>query len=377
MRNQTLRASALLIGTIIGAGIFALPYAIAKVGFIAGLSYILFLGVVVLILNLMYGQIVLSTNGKHQLSGYAQKYLGNNGKIVAVISVLLGLYGGLLAYIVKVGQFLHELTGVGSNLLWSLLFFSLMSLLVFIGLKIISRFVFLLSIILLIVILSVIILGIPHVQIGNLSTFDPAFLFLPYGVILFALGGSSIIPEMGGIFDREKRAKLKKAIILGTVIPIALYALFSLMVVGVTGALTSDDAVTGLQSALPLISRLGAVFGIISMSSCFLSLGTILKDTYQYDFGMKKIFAWILACFVPLTLFLLGLKEFVTVISVAGALMSGFEGVVIILTYYKSLKLRDKEPEYQIHFPKWGALILMSVFFLGILYQAVHYLSLL
>ena len=73
-------AAATLIGTIVGAGILGIPYVIAKAGFLYGFFIILLIGFAFLFLNLSTGEIVLRTKTQHQLTGYAEKYLGQWGK---------------------------------------------------------------------------------------------------------------------------------------------------------------------------------------------------------------------------------------------------------------------------------------------------------
>jgi tyrosine-specific transport protein len=78
--KQWFMASAMLIGTTIGAGFLAIPYVVSKSGFFVGLFYLVFLGLIILYLNLAVGEIGLRTQGQHQLTGYAQRYLGVWGK---------------------------------------------------------------------------------------------------------------------------------------------------------------------------------------------------------------------------------------------------------------------------------------------------------
>jgi len=77
MKRSVLEASATLIGTTIGAGILGIPYVIAQSGFLIGLFYILFLGLVMLTLNLYIGEVVLQgailkklTQGDPQKTSY-------------------------------------------------------------------------------------------------------------------------------------------------------------------------------------------------------------------------------------------------------------------------------------------------------------------
>ena len=54
-----LQAISLLIGTIIGAGMLGIPYAVKAVGVFPGLLLLLLLGVAILLVNLIFGEIVL------------------------------------------------------------------------------------------------------------------------------------------------------------------------------------------------------------------------------------------------------------------------------------------------------------------------------
>jgi len=59
--KHTTEAIALLVGTIIGAGIFGIPYVIAQAGFLTGLITLGVLGTAVIILYLYLGEVILRT----------------------------------------------------------------------------------------------------------------------------------------------------------------------------------------------------------------------------------------------------------------------------------------------------------------------------
>jgi amino acid permease len=61
--REFLIALATLIGTAIGAGLFGLPYVVAKAGFFPSLMMMFLLGLLALVSNLMYGEIILRTKG--------------------------------------------------------------------------------------------------------------------------------------------------------------------------------------------------------------------------------------------------------------------------------------------------------------------------
>ena len=59
--------TALLIGTIVGAGILGIPFVVAKVGLTIGLAYIVGIGILFLLLNLMMGEMGLPERGRARL----------------------------------------------------------------------------------------------------------------------------------------------------------------------------------------------------------------------------------------------------------------------------------------------------------------------
>ncbi|MEM2916630.1 MAG: aromatic amino acid transport family protein [Candidatus Woesearchaeota archaeon] len=89
-------AVATLVGTIIGAGVLGIPYVMAKAGFLTGLLVLLLLGMVILTVNLCIGEVVLRTKGIHQLTGYVGIYLGDRGRRLMTLAMIIG---NLLIYV--------------------------------------------------------------------------------------------------------------------------------------------------------------------------------------------------------------------------------------------------------------------------------------
>jgi amino acid permease len=88
-------------------------------------------------------------------------------------------------------------------------------------------------------ILIISLLSLSHINIANFITFDITKVLIPYGVILFAFLGAAAVPEMEQELIRNRKL-MKKAIIIGVLIPIISYLLFAVAVVGVTGLATSE-----------------------------------------------------------------------------------------------------------------------------------------
>lgn len=368
MNHRVYRATSSLIGTTIGAGMFAIPYVVSKFGFWSGIVYLLALGILNLILNLIYGEIILRTFGDHQLSGYGQLYLGKRGKAIATIALFFSLYGALLAYLVKTGEFLALISSVQNSFFWTIVFFLLSSLAIFFGLRAVSTLENFITVALLGLTLLMVGLGFGKINVLNLSRVNFSYFFLPLGVILFAYSGSSVIPEMEEILRREPH-KLKKSIIIGSAVPILIYLLFTVAVVGVCGNLTSDDAISGLSLFFPpWMVILGALLAILAMASSYLTIGYVLKEVWFRDIAIDKTLSFILACSPPLILFILGAKNFIDILQFTGAISGGLIGILTIKMFQKAKFLGGRKPAYSLSLPKAVIVLLYLVFFFGIFF---------
>lgn len=372
-------AVATLIGTVIGVGIFGLPYAFAKAGFFIGLIQLVLLGGVTMIIHLMFGEIILRTKERHNLPGYIEKYLGKRWEVLVSFSVLIGIFGSMVAYILVGGTFLNTLlnglTG-GANIFSQnslyIIFWIFLTALILLGLKTIEIVEFSMTIFLIIAVGGIALLSMPYVHTINLLSTNSLNVFMPYGVILFSLAGTVAIPEMREILSGNEK-KIRSAIILGILVPILVYALFSFVINGVTGTATSQEALTGLYNAVGgHIYILGAIFGILAIATSYITFGYYLYETFLYDYNMNKVLAHLLIALVPITFVLFGVRNFIAIISFLGAVMGGFEGIAMILAYLKAKKIGDRMPEYSLKIPHAVYYFLILIFILGIIYTVIY-----
>lgn len=377
MRNKNFYlAVAILIGTIVGAGIFGLPYAAAKIGFVPGIFYLFILGAIVFLIHLCYGEVVLRTKENHSLPGYARIYLGRKTEKIALLVDIIGLSGTLLAYLIVIGQFLKIIFG---NLLeinafqWSVVFFIFASVAIFREFKTIPQLELWITLGFILIILIVLFPIAPLIEIDNLKGFNSEFFFLPFGVFLFAIEGSLAIPLMEEIL-REDKKKFKRAITLGTLIPIFIYFLFILVLVGAVGRDISENTIYSLKDLLgERVLFLGALLGTLTIASSYLTTGLNLVKIYQWDLKLKKILSWVLACFLPFGLFLLGFRSFIEVIGITGTFSVGLGGILMIFCFIRAKKLGQEKPAYQINFPKIIIWLILSVFVLAIIWQLIEF----
>lgn len=363
-------AVAVLIGGVVGVGVFGVPFAFAKAGFLTGFLFLAGLTLFTLITNLAYGEIILRTNRTHGIVGYAGIYLGDFWKKVAFFTFVLGAYAALLAYIIVGGEFLANIFSwqfFFSSGTLSFFFFLAGALAVAGGLRAVATIDVLMSFLYIAGVGLILAWGLPHITVDHFTTFNRDYWFLPYGVLMFALAGSSVVLQREVLAGEENR--LKKAIIWGTLIPAVIYLLFSLAVVGVSGGDTSPEAFSGLRSFLGgRIIWLGSVFGLLAIFTSFLTLGDVLRESFRHDFHLKKVWAWLLTILPPWVMFNMGADNFINVISLAGAIAVGAQSIMLIFIYSKVKRLGHRLPEYSLHLPMPFWYAMMAIAFFGIIY---------
>ncbi len=374
-RRNVFYALATLIGTIIGAGIFGLPYVFSRAGFPIGLLFLFVLGFITTLLHLMFGEVILRTKGKHRIVGLAKLYFGGKWARVCAVIVFLGLYSSLLAYIILGGTFLSLLFGGENEILPFLLFFFFGSVFVFLGVRSISEVELVMSLALVGIIALFFIRGLPHISLSYFFGVDLRHAFLPYGVVLFSLAGMAAIPELPEILGSSRLRSFFPVIVWGTVIPIALYVLFVWSVVGVTGRETSPEAIAELVPYLgKSIVVMGAVFGLLAVFSSFLVLGVNLRDTFMYDYHIPRFVSWALTVGIPALLFLAGVKGFIPVMGFAGGVAGGLASIIIVLLHSSAAKHGENKPVYRIFLPSWAKVVLVTLFVLGIVIETLFVL---
>ncbi len=375
--KKFLFATAVLMSTIVGVGIFSLPYSGAQSGFLIAAVFLLVLTGIMIFLHLSYGEIVSRTKGKHRLVGYAEHYLGSWGRRIVGLSVIVGFYGSLLIYIIVGGNFLYTIFSPFLNfspVVFNLIFFAIGAIVVYFGIRLIAELDFLMSLFLILIVFLIFFFGFSQIDINNLKEINIKGLFFPYGAILYALAGMSAIPEIREILPKNSKV-YKTSIILGTIIPAILYFIFMFTVIGLTGSNTSSEAISGLAVLLgKKIIFIGALFGFLATITSFFILGLSLKKTFLYDFKINKRLAWLLVCLIPLILFVLGLRNFIPMIILLGALMAAIEGSAIFLIYKRAKKFGNQAPDYSLKAPDFLRYIVILVFALGFIYTLLSVL---
>ncbi len=355
----------ILTGTTIGAGILGLPYVFSQSGFFIGLFWLIVLGVVMIFINLCLGEVALRTKGIHQIPGYAEKYLGKNGKKFMLFAILFGVYSALIAYLIGEGQSFSQLFfgNTDYSIYFAFAFWIVMTALLQEGFRELRRVELWGVIAIAIIIFSMFFWFYDGINFENLQVYDVSNFFLPFGVLLFALLGFTTIPEMR-IEIMENERKFKNAIILGTLISIILYFIFTLTVVGVLGKEIQEVSTLSFGGIF-------IVLGIFTMLTSYFVLSFSLRDIFFYDMNSKSTF--FLVSILPLLMYLFvvffNIFDFVQVLGIGGVVSGGLTGILILLMNLKAKKEGKRKPEFSVPM-NWFIIILLGlIFVVGTLFE--------
>jgi tyrosine-specific transport protein len=359
---------AMFSGGVIGVGFLSLPYVMAKAGFWVTLFYFVAITAIIILINLIFCDISLATPDYKRFPGFAEYHLGKWAKNLALVLGIFGSFAVLLAYIVVGGQFLSNLFGAGQSLelVYALIFFVMASVFVFFGVKAVAKAEFWILCFLFLSVILIFFKGFWHINLQNIFIsnfkFEISNLFLPYGPILFAMWGTGLIPQVEEAMAENKN-KIKKIIVISTLICAVFYFLFAVLIFGIMGSATTEIAFDNIGKFVGKeIAFVGFLAGALITFVAFIVQALLLKESLMYDVKIKSRDAFIISCFTPFILFLFGFKSFISILSVTGGVLLGISGILILLMYKK---IGGKKI---IIYP------LSLIFLLGVIYEIVYFL---
>lgn len=367
-------AIAVMVGYIIGVGMFGLPFLTAKAGILSFFILLFTLGAVQYLIHLIYANLIIETPGYHRMPGYVGIYTGKWGKISVFIAKLIGNYGALLAYTIISGTFLYQLLGKtlgGTPFIYSTLIFLLEAIIVFFGIKMIAKTELFMSALLFLIVGLMAAKGWGVISTENFIAMDIKNIILPYGAMLMALDGAGSLPMVAKLVNKNKD-EMKSIIRISMLSSIIVIVLFTLTIVGISGENTSEDALTGVKTILDDgVIILALIFGIFSMMTSFFGVSEAIKETLWWDFKVNKNLSWFLSVSVPYVLFCLGLTSLVKVISFIGAVGGGFAATMLIIVFIK-LKKEGKLSLFSIKPPMFLLYLLIVLLISGIIHELYY-----
>ncbi|MEA3450244.1 MAG: aromatic amino acid transport family protein [Patescibacteria group bacterium] len=371
------QAVGVMVGYIIGVGMFGLPFVVAQSGVWPFIFFILFFGAVQYFQHMIYANMVIVTDTFHRLPGYANLYLGRAGRNILAVAKIGGNYGVLLAYIIIIGIFLNELllpVFGGSEFIYSSLLFFISAIIVFFGIKLIAKIELVMSVLLILVVFFIIWKGYGAVDMANFTSISWPLLLLPFGATLMALDGNGSIPIVVKILNKDIRS-VRTAVRLGTIIPIIITIVFTFIIVGISGNQTTPDALVGVKQILnDGVIFFSLIFGVLTITTSIVLVSESIKETLWWDFKINKTVAWFLTISVPYAMFVFGFTDLTEVISIVGGVAGALSAIMLILMFNQLRKIPGKLRLFKWNPPISLLFFITMLFMIGIFYEFGHFL---
>ena len=315
LRITPVEGLAILVGTLMGAGVLGLPYAASQVGLIPAIG-ILF-GVMLLMLFTSFIVLKISAEmGGAQMSTIAQKTLGKAGGWIMYLSIMIMGFGAFLAYIAGMGNIFTTLFGV-NEVLGAILFWILASSIIYLGLEVSGKTELIMSFVLIAIFIGVTGMLLPHSRLENALYADFGGIFSMMGVVIFAFGLHTVIPDVYRGIGSYK--KTKKVIVLAFLIPTVIYAVFMVVCLMTFGKNTPQVATQGLETIYDGIGKIiGNALPLIAIATSFIGVGLAQQSNSKEFLSLKKPAAWALTVVPPIIIYLVGVRNFADVLSFAG-----------------------------------------------------------
>lgn len=355
MVRKSLFASFVLISTVIGIGIFALPYALLQSGpwfflwlifWIFGFSF----------LHYLYAQLLSSTNKRENFPGLLAEFLHPKLRSLGWFLDLF-VHGTVLwIYFLVAGEFLPILLPTLS-FLQAKMIFALLTFLV--GILALLKFAQLESILSIAMIAFIAILSFYFWQGSQLSEVnfgqDPLFA---YGSIVFAYAGISAVPIIYDLLKSKK--KIFQVSLVSYCIIGLLYLFFALSIVTFFGNRVEDLSLRSLVQVLP--KGWVAILILLALLNIFTTAVSIifyLKRGLQSEFQLQNRQATILLLLLTMILVMLPKLKFISLVNLLGEIFLDLEFLLLLVMAYRTLTKQLEK-------------ILVLIFGLGLVFVLVY-----
>lgn len=333
-----LKIAAIVAAATIGSGVFALPYVVARAGWLLAIFYFIAFVGIISAAHVVYLRTLESVGEKERLLGLARKYFGTAGFLTGFIAIVVGLLLSFIAYLILGPQFVRLIFPAVAPGVALAVFWFIVAVPVFLGdriaVKLVELGIFLVSS----VIVLVFFLGHPLHAFAGVPPVNFNYFFLPLGVILFSLAGwTGIEPVYGAIRNKMKSGKrIWIALAAGTAFAAVLYFLSAMGILGSVPNATADT-LSGLIN-LPSWERyLIAIVGLSAVWTASVPLSRELRNALEKDLQWNHLFARSMIVLVPLAAVALGFNNFLVVVSLAGGVFLSTQYLLIISVGLRAL----------------------------------------
>jgi tyrosine-specific transport protein len=290
-QSGTVFGGALLVaGTTIGGGMLALPVLTSLGGFIPSLVIYFLCWVFMACTGLLFLEVSSWVEKDSNIVTMATKTLGKPGKIAAWVLYLFLFYCLTLAYVVGCGDLVSQAFNEAiPDWMGSIIFVAVFAPFIFAGAKAVGKLNIYLVAALGFFYLVFVVLGFRFVRADLLSyaNWPLSLKALPIAFTAFAYQG--IIPTLVHYMNQDQE-KVKKAILIGSFIPLVTYMIWQWLILGIVptfgpGGLeealkNGDNAVYPLKNFIenPLVYPVGLGFAFFALLTSFLGVTLGLLD---------------------------------------------------------------------------------------------------
>ena len=387
--NKTIGSTLLVAGTMIGAGMLAMPLTSAGIGF--GFTLVLLLGLWALLTfsALLFVELYQTAESDAGIGTLAEQYFGKAGRIIATAVLIIFLYALIAAYVSGGGSLLKDLLPESfgdkvSILLFTVIFGSF----IVIGTHSVDKINRVLFFVMLTAFAVVLSLMLPEIKFDNLmaTPIDNALIISASPVFFTAFGFHGSIPSLNKYLDGNVKA-LRISILAGSAITLCAYILWQMSTHGLLTQneflqiLKEDATLNGLVKATLAITGsniiAGAVklFSTLALVTSFLGVGLglleciedLLKRSFNISAGRISLG---LMTFIPPLVFALFYPEgFILALGYAGQMFAFYAVVLPVSLVWKARRAHTNLP-YKV----WGGnLTLIIVLVLGVIITSIPF----
>lgn len=393
-RNKTFGSILLVGGTSIGAGMLALPLIAGAGGFFPS-SILFFIVFVFMLLSLFYlmEATLMSEKVNANLITICKERLGPVGEFTAWFSFLLLLYSVAAAYLSGGGSLIADVISSSAKYHVSasvgiFIFLAVFGFIVVFETKAVDAINRICMVGLIVSFLLLLIFVTPHVEWGHYKGGKPKYLWAAVPVVVLSFTSHIIVPSLRNYLDGNI-VKLKKALLLGSLIPLVFYLVWEFLVTGMlplTGKYGLENIggaphpVAGLTDALnailgiPWITIVVGLFSFFALVTSFFGVALSLYDFLSDGFKIKKTTKGkallLLLMFVPPLLFSLFYPSgFVAAIGYAGVFVAILYGILPALMVWHGRYFEKKKERFRVFGGKFFLLIMFAGSFAIIYFQ--------
>ncbi|MBD3251568.1 hypothetical protein GF380_03910 [Candidatus Uhrbacteria bacterium] len=339
------KGTLLLLGTIIGAGIFGVPSMIGVWGIVPFTGAFVVLTAVTLTAHLYYAEALIANKRHSRLAGQAKHWLGRGPSWFAGVVQALQIFGSNLAYIILGGEFIAVIAivaGVEVPLLyWQVAFWLIGGIFVLYGLRLVTRVESFLTWLLVAVIVILVAVFTTQLDFTIIFNLPSSFSFEPYGVILYAILGATSLPEVAEVVH-YRREDMHLSVIRGTLAAAILTYGFGITAWLASGGALGRDPAEVVLLLPPVLQILIPIFGLLAVMTSFIASALDLRNMFHVDYHFSNAFAWVVALGTPLALLFLTARDFLTTIGLVGSVFGATVALLSVLMGRAALRRRKR-----------------------------------